>query len=149
MKKFTVLVLFVMTGVSSVAQHTVPDEGQRKDIHFLIDQYSQAREKMDTILLKSILTNDVDQLVSTGEWRDGISAAVKGMQNSSSAAPGSRTLEIEKIRLINPHSAIVDCRYEIQNTTGTTRKMRSTFIIVSEGGTWKITAIRNMLPSRQ
>ena len=64
----------------------------------LIDKYSQAREKRDTVLLKSILTTDVDQLVSTGEWRNGIDASVKGMLNSSANSPGTRTLKIEKIR---------------------------------------------------
>lgn len=117
-------------------------------IHFLIDQYSQARENRDTALLGSILTTDVDQLVSTGEWRDGIDTALKGMLNSSATNPGTRKLTIERIRLINKVSAIVDCKYEIQNPDKTVRKMWSTFIILSEKGKWKITAIRNMLPSQ-
>lgn len=117
-------------------------------IHFLIDQYSQARENRDTALLGGILTTDVDQLVSTGEWRDGIDTALKGMLNSSATNPGTRKLTIERIRLINKVSAIVDCKYEIQNPDDTVRKMWSTFIILSEKGKWKITAIRNMLPSQ-
>jgi len=51
----------------------------KKKITSLIDQYSEAREKRDTLLLKTILTSDVDQLVSTGEWRVGINAAIEGM----------------------------------------------------------------------
>jgi hypothetical protein len=43
---------------------TVNDKLQ-KAITSLIDQYSYAREKRDTVLLKTILTPDVDQLVST------------------------------------------------------------------------------------
>jgi ketosteroid isomerase-like protein len=120
---------------------------QRKDIHALIDKYSEAREKSDTLLLKSILTDEIDQLVSTGEWRNGIDASMKGMQRSSANTTGTRTLTIEKIRLLNPHSAIVDCKYEIKNTDGTTRKMWSTFIVVSDKRIWKISAIRNMLPA--
>jgi len=113
----------------------------------LIDQYSQAREKRDTVLLKTILTPDVDQLVSTGEWRVGINAAVEGMMKSSANSPGTRTLHIEKIQTIGPSSAIVDCRYEIQNTDGTARKMWSTFIVIADKNTWKIRSIRNMLPA--
>ncbi|MBA4057366.1 MAG: DUF4440 domain-containing protein, partial [Marivirga sp.] len=105
--------------------------------------------KRDTLLLKSILTTDVDQLVSTGEWRNGITASLKGMLSSSANSPGTRTLTIEKIRLLNPDNAIVDCKYEIQNQDGTPRKMWSTFIVVSEKKAWKISAIRNMLPSGQ
>ena len=127
----------------------MPDESQRKAISYLIDQYSQAREKKDTALLKTILTKDVDQLVSTGEWRNGIDASVQGMLNSSANSPGTRTLHIEKIRMFDATSAIVDCRYEIQNPDGTTRKMWSTFIAISEKGIWKISAIRNMLPAVQ
>jgi len=113
----------------------------------LIDQYSEAREKRDTALLKTILTPDVDQLVSTGEWRIGLNAAVEGMMRSSANSPGKRTLHVEKIQIITPSSAIVDCRYEIQNTDGTVRKMWSTFIVIDDKKTWKIMAIRNMLPA--
>jgi len=119
----------------------------QKEITTLIDQYSEAREKRDTGLLKTILTPDVDQLVSTGEWRTGINAAVEGMMRSSANSPGTRTLHIEKIQTITPSSAIVDCRYEIQNTDGTVRKMWSTFIVIDDKKTWKIMAIRNMLPA--
>jgi hypothetical protein len=89
----------------------------------------------------------VDQLVSTGEWRVGVNAAVEGMMKSSANSPGTRTLHIEKIQTITPSSAIVDCRYEIQNTDGTARKMWSTFIVIADKKTWKIMAIRNMLPA--
>ena len=125
---------------------TVNDKMQ-KAITSLIDQYSQAREKRDTALLKTILTPDVDQLVSTGEWRTGIKAAVEGMLKSSANSPGTRTLHVEKIQTITASSAIVDCRYEIQNADGTARKMWSTFIVIDDKKTWKIMAIRNMLPA--
>ena len=128
-------------------QHTMPSPQQQKDITLLIDKYSEAREKRDTILLKSILTSDVDQLVSTGEWRNGINASVKGMLRSSAGSPGTRTLNIEKIRLLNANCAVVDCKYEIKNTDGTPRKMWSTFMVVADKAAWKISAIRNMLPT--
>jgi len=113
----------------------------------LIDQYAQAREKRDTALLKTILTADVDQLVSNGEWRIGISSAVQGMLNSSLSNPGTRTLTVDKIRLITSACAIVDCRYEIQNSDGTVRRMWSTFTVVDDTKSWKISAIRNMEPA--
>ena len=100
-------------------------------------------------MLKTVLTEDVDQLVSTGEWRNGISASVRGMLKSSAEKPGMRTLTIDKIRMFNANSAIVDCKYEIQNTDVTSRKMWSTFIVLLNKGIWKISAIRNMLPGGQ
>ena len=148
--KNIVLLLLTLTGsLFLYGQSNTADERQQKAITSLIDQYSEAREKMDTVLLKTILTPDVDQLVSTGEWRNGIDASVQGMLKSSTNSPGTRTLRVEKIKMFNPNSAIVDCRYEIQNTDGSTRKMWSSFIVVADKGKWKISAIRNMLPSSQ
>ena len=150
MKNILFLVLFNITGVMFLyAQNNRLSDQQRKTIDALINQYAQAREKKDTTLLKTILTDDIDQLVSTGEWRNGMSESVKGMMRSSAITPGTRTLNVEKIRLLNSNIAIVDCRYEIKNTDGTSRKMWSTFIVVFKNGNWRICAIRNMLPAAQ
>lgn len=131
------------------SQHVLSSK-QRVAITELIGNYSEAREKRDTVLLKTILTSDVDQLVSTGEWRDGVASAVKGMQRSSAGNPGTRILVVDKIRLIDAGSALVDCRYEIKNDDGSIRKMWSTFIVVNaKNNTWRIAAIRNMLPAPQ
>ena len=150
MKNIVLLLALNLTGVLFLyAQNSTPGEHQRKAIASLIGQYSEAREKRDTVLLKTILTTDVDQLVSTGEWRNGIGASVEGMLKSSIISPGTRTLNIEKIRMLNPNSAIVDCKYEIQNKDGNARKMWSTFIVLYNKKVWKISAIRNMLPATQ
>ena len=93
MKYFFLFLFLNVTGVFFLyGQQNMPDIHQRKAITSLIDNYSLAREKSDTALLKTILTTDVDQLVSTGEWRNGIGAAVKGMLKSSGNRPGTRTL---------------------------------------------------------
>jgi len=148
MKKTTLLLLSGLACITVLyGQGSAVNENLQKTITSLIDQYSQAREKRDTVLLKTILTPDVDQLVSTGEWRVGINAAVEGMMKSSANSPGTRTLHIEKIQALSATSAIVDCRYEIQNTDGSARKMWSTFIVIADKKTWKIRSIRNMLPA--
>ena len=134
------------TGIN--AQETDIPSKKEQPIYTLIDQYAQARETKDTVLLKQILTDDIDQLVSTGEWRRGFETAKQGMLSSSTANPGSRTLTVDQIRFLGNETALVDTRYEIQNADGSLRKMWSTFIVVSEGNRWKITAIRNMLPAR-
>ena len=143
---FLFLVLLGTT-MFSYGQNSQPSASQRKLLTELIAQYSRARETGDTILLNNILTKNVDQLVSTGEWRSGIKAAMEGMKNSSATNPGSRTLIVDKIRMITPVCAIVDCRYEIANANGNSRKMWSSFIVVADKNAWKITAIRNMLPA--
>jgi len=150
MKNILLLLLLNVVAFAFLhAQNIEANDTQKKNIYSLIDKYSEAREKRDTILLKNILTTDVDQLVSTGEWRNGVAASVKGMLSSSANSPGTRTLTVDKLRMLNLTSAIVDCRYEITNPDNTARKMWSTFMVISEQGVWKITAIRNMLPASQ
>ena len=150
MKKIVLLLLLNLSSVFFLyGQNSTAADHQRKAITFLIYQYSEAREKRDTVLLKTILTTDVDQLVSTGEWRNGIGTAVQGMLKSSANSPGTRTLQVDKIRMLNSTTAIVDCKYEIQNTDSSMRRMWSVFIVVAEKEAWKISAIRNMLPASQ
>lgn len=146
MKNLSVFILFSFVITTSVyAQDLKFSNKQQKEIYSVVEKYVQARDNKDEVLLKSILSDDIDQLVSTGEWRRGKAASVKGMMQSSKSNPGKRTIKIEKIRLINKACGIADARYEIQNSDGTARKMWSTFIVADEKGTWKIAAIRNML----
>ena len=146
MKNITVAFLLIITSHVSFAQANVPGDQERKDITAVINQYAKAREEKDTALLKKILMEDIDQLVSNGEWRHGLASAVEGMLKSSTGKPGARTLTVDNIRLINAAIAIVDCKYVIQNDDGSSRNMWSTFILVSSNHQWKISAIRNMLP---
>ena len=149
MKTFLVLVAFNAVGLQFLhGQDVKPNGQQRKDIAALIDQYSVARETGDTVLLKQILTTGIDQLVSNGEWRTGIQSAVQGMLRSSTNSPGTRTLRIERIRLLTSNCAVVDCAYQIGNPDGTSRKMWSAFLVVYARKAWKISAIRNMLPAK-
>jgi uncharacterized protein (TIGR02246 family) len=141
------IICFCVSCTYTQAQGSKEGSAGTRDIYRLIDNYSLARENKDTVLLKSILTNDIDQLVSNGEWRYGIDEAVQGMQRSSQSNPGSRTLTVEKIRFLDQKNAIADARYEIKNADGTSRKMWSTFVVVNQKGRWKIAAIRNMLPA--
>lgn len=148
--RIILLILLEITALPFLnAQQGIANNSVQKEISAVIDKYSEAREKRDTVLLKSILTADVDQLVSNGEWRTGITASVQGMLRSSATNSGTRTLVIDKIKMIQSGAAIVDCRYDIKNADGSDRKMWSSFILVREKGNWKISAIRNMLPATQ
>ena len=140
-----VILLAFLFPLSSYAQNSADE----KAIRALIDQYAQAREQQDTVLLKSILTQEVDQLVSSGTWRRGIEGAMQGMMRSSRSNPGERVLTVENIRFMNAETALVDARYEIKNSDeDIIRKMWSTFVVVYREDSWKITAIRNMLPAK-
>jgi hypothetical protein len=43
--------------------------------------------------------------------------------------------------------AIADSRYEIAEDAGRVRRMWATWLLVKDGDSWKIAAIRNMLPA--
>ncbi|MCE7055794.1 SgcJ/EcaC family oxidoreductase [Algoriphagus sp. AGSA1] len=145
--KTLIFLFFLLFSSTAFCQKPLNSKAQSQEIIDLINSYSKARETKDTVLLKEILMEEVDQLVSSGEWRKGMAAAVQGMMESSSSNPGDRILKVESIRFLNPESAIVDARYEITDTSGNIRKMWSTFIVVTETEQWKIAAIRNMLPA--
>jgi len=147
MKPIVIFLLILSSACILNAQNGNPTTLQRQQITKLINQYAQSRLVNDTLLLKPILTADVDQLISTGEWRIGVKAAVDGMLASSKTNPGSRTLVVEKIRLLTPGSALVDCQYTIVESAQSTRQMNSSFLVVRHHKQWKIAAIRNMLPA--
>lgn len=123
-------------------------ESEHSDaIYALIDKYAEAREKKDLTLLNAVFAPDVDQLTSSGEWRSGKQNALDGVMRSSASRPGARTITVEKIRFLNSASAIADARYEIRETDDSSRNMWSTFIVVNDGTSWRISGIRNMLPA--
>ena len=140
----TIIIALVIVSSPTLAQEA--NKQAEQAIIELVGQYGEARAKKDKDLLKSILVHDMDQLVSTGEWRRGMDESLAGMLRSSTRQPGSRSLEVENVRFITTESAIADARYIIDNGDGTERKMWSTFVVVLDEGRWKITAIRNMLP---
>ncbi|WP_373497325.1 DUF4440 domain-containing protein [Aquiflexum sp.] len=113
----------------------------------LIDNYSKARELQDTVLLKEILMPNIDQLVSTGEWRMGMQSAIEGMQRSATTNHGTRTLTVDKIKFLTLEVAVVDARYVIENPGAGKREMWSSFLVMLTDHGWKISSIRNMLPT--
>ncbi|MDA1122572.1 MAG: SgcJ/EcaC family oxidoreductase [Bacteroidetes bacterium] len=147
--KNTLVLIFLSTIVTPFlyAQDTTAKTEQEQLIQSLINKYTEAREKRDTVLLESILTDDIDQLVSSGVWRIGKDTAKQGMMQSSQSNPGSRTITVDKVRFLTSECGIADARYEIQNTDGTARRMWSTFVVVYDKDRWRIAAIRNMLPA--
>ncbi len=114
----------------------------------VIANYQEAREARDTALLKQLFVGDADQLVSSGTWRRGLNELMNGMLRSSGRNPGTRTITVERVRLLSTTSAMADARYEISGSDGRPgRKMWSTFILVQVDDEWRIAAIRNMLPA--
>jgi uncharacterized protein (TIGR02246 family) len=140
-------VLFAAVALAAgpaAAQTAATDEAA---VRALVDAYSAAREKGDAAALTALFTADADQLVSSGEWRKGREAVVKGSLASSQQTQGKRTFTIETVRLVAANVALVDSRYDIAQADGTTRRMWAAWLLVKDGPAWKIAAIRNMLPA--
>jgi len=106
-------ICLLLTSVSVDAQQNIVPAPVFNELASLIDSYSTARENQDTLLLKAILTQDIDQLVSSGEWRLGITTAVEGMKRSSQVNEGKRTLKVERARLLDPKTALIDAKYTL------------------------------------
>ncbi|HSU62092.1 MAG TPA: SgcJ/EcaC family oxidoreductase [Bryobacteraceae bacterium] len=117
-------------------------------IRDVVKKYVDARQHMDAAAIQSLFTADADQLVSSGEWRKGRAAIVRGTMASSERTGGKRSIEIESVRFLTPEVAIADGRYELSGLAGgKTRRMWTTFVIVNGSAGWRIAAIRNMLPA--
>lgn len=117
-------------------------------IREVVRKYVAAREENDAQAVAALFTPDADQLVSSGEWRKGRDALVKGAMASSQRSGGKRTITIETIRLIGPAVALADGPYEIAASPGNpARHMWATFVMTGASGGWRIAAIRNMLPA--
>ena len=117
-------------------------------IRAVVAKYVDARERLDPQAVEQLFTGDADQLVSSGEWRKGRAAVVRGTLASSTSTGGKRTITVESVRFITPEVAIADGRYELTGLAGgATRSMWTTFVLKRDGKDWHITAIRNMLPA--
>ena len=119
------------------------DESAVRD---LVKQYAEGREKNDAASVAALFTADADQLVSSGEWRRGREALVKGVLSSTQAG-GTRTTTVDTVRFLTADTAIVDARYEIVGGAYVERRMWSSFIMARTKDGWRIAAIRNMLPA--
>ncbi len=139
---FRLLAFFAITSAAAV-----PTQDDT-DIRALIAQYVDARNHNDASALRELFTPDADQLVSSGEWRRGRDALLSGAMASSKKENGHSSVVLESVRLIGSDAAIADGRYEtVTARNSTPRKMWSAFILERTVTGWRITAIRNMLPS--
>jgi uncharacterized protein (TIGR02246 family) len=134
--------MWKMTWVLLLALAPAWGQSEEGAIRDLVGRYMAAREAADPARVAALFTGDADQLVSSGEWRRGREALVKGAMASSRANEGRRTVVVESVRFVGAEVAIADGRYEIGE-----RRMWSTFIVQRTEAGWRIAAIRNMLPA--
>jgi uncharacterized protein (TIGR02246 family) len=137
--------LVLLLAALPLAAQTATGETAVRD---LVARYVDAREHRDAKAIEALFTPDADQLVSSGEWRKGLEAVVRGTMASSEATGGHRTITVESIRLLSRDAAIADGRYDIAGLEGgQTRHMWTSIICARTPEGWRIAAIRNMLPA--
>ena len=138
-------ILVLLLAALPLAAQKPADETAVRD---LVARYVDAREHRDPKAIESLFTSDADQLVSSGEWRKGRDAVVRGTLASSQSTGGRRTITVETVRFLSPDAAIADGRYDIVGVTGgQDRHMWASIICKRTPEGWKIAAIRNMLPA--
>jgi uncharacterized protein (TIGR02246 family) len=142
--KFVILLCFSCVCLC-LAQAGRNDEAVVREV---VSKYVDARERIDPKAVEALFTSDADQLVSSGEWRKGRDAVVRGAMASSQSTGGKRTITVEQVRFLTPEVAIADGRYELTGLSGgATRSMWATLVLKKTDAGWRIAAIRNMLPA--
>lgn len=127
---------------------TAPKGNDEDAIRAVVQKYVDARERLDAKAVEQLFTADADQLVSSGEWRKGRDAVVRGSLENSRNTGGKRTITLDSVRVLSADAAIADGRYEMTGLAGgASRSMWTTFVLKRSGKEWRITAIRNMLPA--
>ena len=137
------LTVAALSGQAPVSRST--DEAAVRDV---VAKYVNARELRDAKAIEALFTIDADQQTTSGEWRKGRGQIVPGTLESSRRNTGKRAIIVESVRFLTADVALADGPYEISAVEGAgVRRMRTTIILMREGGTWRIAAIRNMVPT--
>ena len=120
------MLLHFRWAVFCTKRRTGNDEAPIREI---VSKYVDARERNDPKAVEALFTGDADQLVSSGEWRKGRDAVVRGAMASSRSTGGKRTITVEQVRFVTPEVAIADGRYELTGLSGgTNRSMWATLV---------------------
>jgi uncharacterized protein (TIGR02246 family) len=143
MRMLIALSLSVLTVTAVAAQTGSADAHAEAAVRAVVASYVDAREKQDAAAIGALFTDDADQFNSSGEWRRGREAIVKGTLQSSQRNAGARNIALKAVRFPAPGVAIADGEYGIGD-----ERLWTTLVLTRQGETWKITAIRNMAPRK-
>ena len=141
MHSFIAVLLSVITVITASAQQGPADA--EAAVRAVVASYVDAREKQDAAAIGALFTDDADQFNSSGDWRRGREAIVKGTLQSSQRNTGTRNIALKAVRFPTPGVAIADGEYGIGE-----QRLWTTLVLTRHGETWKIAAIRNMAPRK-
>ena len=115
----------------------------------LIVQYLETRAQKNEQGLLALLTEDIDQLTTSGNLRSIRSDVSRGSLATTRSNSGERSITVETIRFVRPDVAMVNARYDIvDRSNGPDLHCLTSILVVMEGARWLISAIRNMQPTQ-
>jgi uncharacterized protein (TIGR02246 family) len=144
MRIFSLFVLALsLSAGHDAAQSGSADARAEAEVRAVVAKYVDARDKQDAAAIGALFTDDADQFNSSGDWRRGREAVVKGTLQSSQRNPGARSIAVKAVRFPAPGVAIADGEYGIGE-----QRLWTTLVLTRQGESWKIAAIRNMAPRK-
>jgi uncharacterized protein (TIGR02246 family) len=149
MRTVSVFVLAAaLTSVLQARQAAAPPRSDEAAVRDVVARYMAAREARDPEAVAALFTIDADQMTTSGEWRRGREAIRTGTAQSSERNPGSRRIVVERVRFVTPDVAVADGPYVIvAGGAAADRRMWTTLVLVRTAEGWRISAIRNMVPT--
>jgi uncharacterized protein (TIGR02246 family) len=138
------LVALVTAGAVAEAQDSVDRSADEAAIKQVTQDYIARRDEGDEAGLRALLTEDVDQRLTSGRMRIGQDGVVSGSLGSTQSSGGKRVITLTEIRFLGDDVAIANGDYDsLGRADGTDLHMRTTMVFWHSDGKWRIAAIRN------
>ena len=148
MRQLALAGIALLIAVSPAPAQNTSRAADESAIKAVIKAFIDTREANDRAGLTALLTEDADQRQTSGNMRSGREAVVSGSLATTQSTGGRRTIAVDSLRFLGPDVALVDGRYDsIGRSDGTDQRLITAIVLRREGTAWKISAIRNMLPT--
>ena len=138
------LFMLVAAGIAANAQDAPDRSGDEAAIRQVTQDYILRRDEGDETGLRALLTENVDQRLTSGRMRIGLEEVVSGSLGSTQNSGGKRVITLKEIRFLGDDVAIANGNYDsLGRADGTDLYMRTTIVFWRSDGKWRIDAIRN------
>jgi len=136
--------MLVTASVAAVAQDAPDRSTDESAIRQVTQDYIARRDEGDEAGLRTLLTEKVDQRLTSGRMRLGRDEVVSGSLGSTQNSGGKRVITLNDIRFLGADVAIANGNYDsLGRADGTDLYMRTTIVFWRVDGKWRIDAIRN------
>jgi uncharacterized protein (TIGR02246 family) len=136
--------LLAFISMAAIAQDTADRSADEAAIRQVTQDYIARRDEGDEAGLRALLTENVDQRLTSGRMRIGRDEVVSGSLGSTQSSGGTRVITLREIRFLGDDVAIANGDYNsLGRADGTDLYMLTTFIFQRNGEKWRIAAIRN------